>query len=62
MKRILASLIALAAFQVYADESTDQLRKEFDNYKKASEARIQSLENQITNRTDLTQDEIDGLR
>lgn len=62
MKRTLASLIALAAFQGYADESTDQLRKEFDNYKKASEARIQSLENQVTNRMGLTEDEIAELR
>jgi maltoporin len=62
MKRILACLIALAALQVSADESTDQLRKEFDNYKTASEARIQALETQISNRTDLTEDEIAALR
>ena len=64
MKRILASLIALAAFQVDADESTDQLRKEFDNYKKVSEARIQSLEQEAAEKQEaaLTEEELDSIR
>mgnify|MGYP001048572257 CR=1 FL=1 len=63
MRGLWVTLSALGiAVTVSADEATDALRKEFEAYKAASEARIQSLEGQITNRTDLTQSEIDELR
>jgi len=62
MKAILTGLVFLAALPVSADESTEQLRQEFESYKRASETRIQTLENQISNRTDLTEDEITAIR
>ncbi|MDF7808957.1 carbohydrate porin [Pontiellaceae bacterium B12219] len=45
-----------------ADTDSNQLREEFMAYKAASESRIQALENQLTNRVDLTQEELEGLR
>jgi maltoporin len=64
MKTILACLIALVAFQVFADESTDQFRKEFDAYKRASDARIQALEKEVAAKqeADLTEEELNSIR
>ncbi|MDF7799854.1 carbohydrate porin [Pontiellaceae bacterium B1224] len=54
--------ISCLVISTLADESTDKLRQEFLAYKTASDARIQSLEDQLTNQTSLTQSEIEGLR
>ena len=61
--RVLCLLIALSVVSTtLAAENPDQLRKEFDAYKTQTEARIAALESQVTNRTDLTQQEVEGLR
>jgi len=63
MRTIVACIyLSCVAHSAFADQSTDKLRQEFEVYKAASEARIDSLENQLTNRTDLTEAEIEGLR
>lgn len=58
---LLLGSIALA-LNIAAQDSKSELRTEFEAYKAASEARIASLENQLTNRVDLTQEEVDDLR
>ena len=62
MKTILLALTLTIAIPLLADESTETLRQEFEAYRQDSEARIQSLENQLTNRVDLSQEEINDLR
>jgi maltoporin len=64
MKRILVCLLALAAFNVTADESADQLRQEFEAYKKASDARIEALENEVAEKQEatLTEEELESIR
>jgi len=47
MKKVVAIVLTAASLSI-ADQSSDELRKEFDNYKKDTEARISSLENQLT--------------
>jgi maltoporin len=59
------ALICLAICMMatsHADKSTELLRQEFEAYKQASEARIQTLENQVTNHSGLAGSEIDALR
>ena len=63
MKNVITSLITLSIITTAsANEATDKLRQEFELYKATSETRIETLENRLTNRTDLNQNEIDGLR
>jgi maltoporin len=64
MKRILVCLAAFAAFHVTAEESDDQLRKEFEAYKQASDARIQALEKEVAEKQEatLTEEELESIR
>jgi maltoporin len=63
MKKSVMMICAVSAvLTAGADTDSTQLREEFLAYKTASDARIQALENQLTNRVDLTQEEIEGLR
>jgi maltoporin len=63
MKRTITTIGAIGiVLTAGADTDSTQLREEFLAYKTASDARIQSLENQLTNQTNLSQAEVDSLR
>lgn len=63
MYRFVAALtVFITLSTAFSDEETDKLRREFDAYKKASEARIKALEKKKAAGGEFTQEESDALR
>ncbi|VGO21262.1 maltoporin [Pontiella sulfatireligans] len=63
MKRLVVCTM-LAALSAHAAENTDALRKEFEAYKQASDARIQALEQEVAEKQEatLTEEELATIR
>lgn len=63
MKRLLCCTL-LVATASFAAEDTESLRKEFEAYKQASDARIQALEKEVDQKTEatLTETELESIR